>query len=1014
MSSAYIKTLSKKPQNKKSNLKRGRNTTPTTSIEPDFLSQFEEQRFEVRDENSDPSALNDVTGYGTPSTRDLFKHQIASSGRWSQFSNTDGTYGVEEVTADGLMPLYRNKGSYGPDSQMSFEEMDYKRELFTGSLKDQYRKKEVIGQIFDPRPMDDPYGTPIYSASDLRSRVNIGDTYKGIQPIESQQVSPGLNLGYNGHATHGLHDPHRVMPASIDQMRFKPKVSYEGRINETVLKHVERPMVAPVISHKVPRYTEGKKEDMMPKGSIIHADKHRANPELRPTDRVNQLTEYIGHASTTTGSMAKPEHLRGAHEESRRQNFTMPLIEHKYSKDQTKFNSNTQDYYVPTTMRDIHSTQQIGIPTGSTKAAPAQDQKPLDTTLQQTTLHESRKNITGPQQSATETHNWHPLKTTIGETTLHENQMHVTGVGQQGQASTFNRDPFETTAMETTLHPSQIYVTGTKASTTDAQSWQPLKKTVHETTMELPRSQFIAPQGQHQGAASTSSRDPLPITTQQTTLHEGRSYLTGVSEGAASTASRDPLKQTIQETTLHEGRSYVTGISEGAASTASKDPLKQTILETTLHGGRSYVAPQGQAQGRASTVSRDPLRPTIQQTTLHEGRSYITGPRANTTDASNWLPARKTIQETTLHERTGASSVAGQGQTQGRATSFNRTPLATTKAETLLHERTGSHAVRGPNANLTDAFDRTPTRTTIMQTNLHENTGSYAVTGPNANLTDAFNRDPTRTTKLETTLHQQVGAYGVTGQNSNQTNTLDRTPFRTTKQQTTLHQKLGMTTGPKGSTTDTTNWIPARTTKQETTLHQKLGMTTGPKGSTTDASNWVPLKRTVRETTVQNKYVGQADGTNVIGKGHGYLTENHSVPTTKQETTLIRDHVKPITGPDAQTIYDSYYDVELPEDKVALSTINRAPTASNVSLTPNPDHVNYQLRTTPRENTREMHPTQLNYSLDQLANGYVMQSGSNNLRTITDMSRGDRTLDADMFASQLASNPYHQNILSAL
>jgi hypothetical protein len=1010
--SANTKTSSKKP--KKSNLKRSRETGQDNldDLEPDFLAQFEEQRFEDFPEGSRPSASNDVTGYGTPSIKDLFKHQIASDGRWSQFRDADGTYGLTKVTADGLLPLYRNKGSYGPDSQTNIEERNQKLDLFTGTLKDTFRQKEVIGQIFEPRPMDDPYGGKIYSASDLRSRVNIGDTYKGIQPMESQQVAPGLGLGYDGSkGMHGMYDMHREMPATIDEMRFKPKISYEGRINETVLKHVERPMVAPVISYRVPTYTQGKNEDMMPKRSDRQGDplEHRANPELRPTDRVNQLTSYAGHASTTTGSAghAKPEILHGTHEESRRQNFTLPIVEHRYSKDQTKFNSNTQDYYVPTTMRDVHSVQQIGIPTSSITAAKVQDHTPLDTTLKQTTLHTSRQNLTAPnQQSATETHNWHPLKTTIGETTVAQpRSLMVTGDSKGSAACTAPRDALPTTLQETTLHQGQIYVTGPSASAADTQSRTPLKTTLHETTLTLPRSQFIT--GDSKGsAASTASRDALPTTTQETTLHQSRSYVQGQQQGAASTASRDPLRQTMQETTLHQGRTYV----------------------------------QGQQQGAASTASRSPLRQTTQETTLHQGRQNFTGPDGFTTDTANWLPTKTTRHETTLHQVNGQYGV--QGQTQGQASSFDRSPAPTTRAETLLHQRNGQYGVQGQTQGQASSFSRTPTKTTKAETLLHQRNGQYSVQGQTANQTNTFDRTPTRTTRQETTLHQNNGQYGVQGQSANQTNTLDRTPTRTTRMETTLHQQNGQyaVQGQRGSTTDTSCWIPAKSTYRQTTGNQPTrSMVTGTTALTTETVSrdpakathrqttgnrptqsvatavdqaqgsastfsWIPLKRTQKETTIDAQYIGQADGTNVIGKGHGYLTENHSVPVTRQETTLIKDHVKPIRGPDAQVIYDSYYDVELPEDKITLSTINRAPTASNVSLTPNPDHVNYQLRSRASENDREMYPTQ---PLDQLVN----LPTENNFKTVTDMSRADRSLDADLVTGQLASNPYHQNIL---
>jgi len=308
---------------------------PSTGIE----AFYEDQMFDAGDI---PSAENDVNETSNRSRLALMEREIASDGNWSQYQQNESmTLGVipdDELTHNNMIPFYKDKGSYGPDSADMNDIKTQKNELFSGRQRDSWRPKDEVRPFFQPvGDMSWAYGTPVRSEENL-SRYYSGRYRQNEVLQDPLRVSPGVNLGAHEVGTHGYHSMYRTMPYTVDQLRAlnDPKISYAGRIIGEV-KGTNRPIQAPVIQYRPDGFKTNTIDDLIPSGNKdLVAPTIRPEYDLPETNRQYQHMEYTGIAGAVDAQVGQnvPEHMRAKIKYSTRQNYKNPEPLQKYSKDQ--------------------------------------------------------------------------------------------------------------------------------------------------------------------------------------------------------------------------------------------------------------------------------------------------------------------------------------------------------------------------------------------------------------------------------------------------------------------------------------------------------------------------------------------------------------------------------------------------------------------------------------------------------------------------------------------------------
>ena len=134
-------------------------------------------------------------------------------------------------------PFFSGKtyGTNPDDYQHLINTSQRKLELFTGSANNpQWRPKTERRPLFNPMiGLTHVYGTPVqtdlYDGRYIPSRERRNE-----KPFQEVRETPGLNLGYNEAGLHGLHDPYRALPRSIDQLRTlsNPRITYNNPMGQ--------------------------------------------------------------------------------------------------------------------------------------------------------------------------------------------------------------------------------------------------------------------------------------------------------------------------------------------------------------------------------------------------------------------------------------------------------------------------------------------------------------------------------------------------------------------------------------------------------------------------------------------------------------------------------------------------------------------------------------------------------------------------------------------------------------
>lgn len=656
----------------------------------EFFGQFEKQTLH----SNTPIPKNDI-GNSSRTQFNNLQRDIELKGNFSVFDNNDMTYGIiskDKFIHNNMVPFTDGKGL--EHTKQNANNRNFLVELFTGSSVNHIPKKETP-RFFLPEK-DITYGSTMGmpNQSDfLQSRYYVSDTRQGEKPFESVKVTPGLGLNYYEEAKFGFHDPYRVVPKSVDELRAAndPKISYKTVIIPGKKGEV-RGVQAPVNKNRTEKFKEYNTNDMVPVGGEHKGpyakEKYVLNDNARMTKKAlvgtpfnaGNSKHYVYEKDTFTSQRKElgPENPTG----------TKGMYDHAPA------------YPMPTTFqmyeqeRETTNEFRVGGVASSELHAPTthlQD-KVRDTTKQTTINNQYHGGLGTGQTHAPTAYFTDKAKQTTKQTTI--NNKYLNGVTQVYQKpSSHLQDKAKSTIKQTTInnqYNGPIGQSQLHAPTSHLQDTA--KSTIKQTTIN---NQYNGPIGQSQLQAPTSHlQDKAKSTIKQTTIDDNRIGAIGTSELHAPTSQfQDKAKNTIKQTTIDDNRSGPAGESSIHAPTAYfQDLAKNTIKQTTIDDNR--VGPVGESSIHAPTsYFQDIARNTIKQTTIDNnysgpaGTPELNAPTSQMAEHNMFIDDRRQIANV-LKAPTNVGSFETPGKYLINLTKFNN-PLLYARFNTPYTEQVG-------------------------------------------------------------------------------------------------------------------------------------------------------------------------------------------------------------------------------------------------------------------------------------------------------------------------------------
>lgn len=660
--------------------------------QPDYLSQFDAQTFDV---DGLPSAPNDIYCTNTTNGKsklDDLQRKISLDEGWSQYDsglkcNGDSTmtYGIvadKELTHNNMVPYFSTKHGYGSNDTQAETVMNYKNELFTGNMKSTWNKKQEVAPLFNPAANSNfIYGTPVRTDEET-SRYNPGRYRQNEKLFDSVKVTPGLGLNYDEVGTHGFHNMVRVLDKTVDELRVKPKITYEGRIIEGQ-KGQARPIQAAVTSYRPDTFKTTTVDDMLPTDNVVDGPKSRDNFIMKETDRANQHFEYTGGAYTSNDAVGRnvPEQMRAQIKYSEKATFTLPKPLQKFSKTEAKFNSNTDSYHIAATRKDgTIDNNHIGTATapGSTSYvgitdAPKTTLKEITAAMPQTHTMVASNTMRGTAQPMDIT------RPTLKETTIDAKlNPHVSNSTAQ---RVYYNDIAKSTVKETTCGP-VIPANATQSVNLYTNLNDNARSTIKETTVDIPYQTITTAVDQNQRAPDYMDNAKSTIK-EITTAIQRNTITTPVNQNQRAPNLSDQARTTIKETTTNiPYQTMATPVNQRQRAPDYMDAAKSTVKETTVTiPYQTLLTPVNQSQ-RAPDYN-DRAKSTIKETTTAIPRNTHTIPIGQNQRAPDYCDAAKaTIKETTVDiPYQTMTTPINQHQ---RAPDYNDIARATTKETTII------------------------------------------------------------------------------------------------------------------------------------------------------------------------------------------------------------------------------------------------------------------------------------------------------------------------------------------
>ncbi|MEM0354147.1 MAG: hypothetical protein QXW79_01060 [Thermoplasmata archaeon] len=879
------------PDNSRSIKKILNNSSPQNF--PEYLSQFNIQTF---DSFGPPSAPNDVYQSNDKAKLADLERKISYQEKWSQYGIGSMSYGIfpdNQLTHNNMVPFYNTKYGYGSNDLHNKHLMNYKNELFSGNLKDTWRKKMEVGPLFEPvADLFYPNGTPVRSDEET-SRYIPSRYFQKEKPFEEIRVTPGLNLKYDEIGTHGYHSLYRIPVKTVDELRVKPKITYEGRIIPG-MKEEKRPIQAPVFTYKPNTFKITSEIDLLPKSDLVDGPYIRNHFIMKETDRSGQHIEYTGGAYINESAIGKnvPEFMREKYKYSTKQNFTLPKPLQKFSRDGTLFSPNVESYNLPFNFRTLSSENKY---VSNTNVADETNiyVEPMDAVR----ITSKELFVDQPflcRQIRTNTmrgtvHSFDVVNPTIKEVAV-ENRLNP-NISLDSKQRVYHSDSAKDTLRE--IYGEQVTpIDGnelTYANWTDR-----TKNTIRETTIQIPYQSMVTPINQNQGSQKPHNipRDSLKETTTQIprqtfVIPPNYQMIVGLQDIPRNTARETivipPCRGTIAEANHQWGILH----PQDQTRTTIKEIIDNIPYQSVLSAKerKNTVRPQNQTK----TTTRETTVQVPSKLFILASDKY---PKVSSQDLT-----KNTLKETVV------------------------TPFQT--SITMNDHSTKLHLQDYSKTTIKESTVQIPYQFQTITTNQHQGKSG------------TFSYSPSRTTTKEQTVtipyNQILGSHGklvVQPQDLARQTTRESTiqiPYNTVITSST-EQPVRLQDVTKITTKETVLELPPNV------------IATGDHQGKSGSFSRLPTRETMKETMVIPKHIG-TPAKDVNSRGHGYLAQSMHLPNTNRQFTCQEIYITPLEGDSKNRPYMDALNAQINNRKELLQQYH-PPTNSNINIGPDPDMVN--------------------------------------------------------------------------
>ena len=191
---------------------------------------------------------------------------------------------AKRMVHNNMVPFFSEKqAGESPDDYERYGNITTRKmNQFTGSLDNEnYRPKTERRPLFNPMiGLTNIYGMPVKTEEYMKYPIP-GRERRNEMPFQPVKVTPGLNLPYHAVSKVGFHDPYRILPKTIDELRTvdNPQISYTPPVKWGQISS-ERAVRPNVVVHKAPTFVENERLSSYVNGRMTQCLDHGARERL--------------------------------------------------------------------------------------------------------------------------------------------------------------------------------------------------------------------------------------------------------------------------------------------------------------------------------------------------------------------------------------------------------------------------------------------------------------------------------------------------------------------------------------------------------------------------------------------------------------------------------------------------------------------------------------------------------------------------------------------------------------
>ncbi len=514
-------------------------------------------------------------------------------------------------------------------------------ESYTGTNKIIPRKTETAAFF---NPAESRTNINGYQFQPDLSRYLPSQTTNGVKPFQPVMVGPGLAQGPTSTPTGGYQDFYRPTAKSVDDLRVKPKTSYEGVILPPKALNAARGTIGVVAKNNPETMRQLTSDDWFRTTGAVTGNTQRPVEIIKPTHRI--ISKPVqGSAGPAT---IEKEEARPSVRVDRRQTFRRDGPRNASASDMWTVAGDISDYGKTSIANRDNERTMTGCRTYNSnvknvvgrETAPTAD-KARDTRKQDLVTYSRRGNAKMKGIKEHPVDNWKPLRTTNKETLIHDSK--TGNFGNTGANKLTVHDPNDTarrTIKEILIHDphtGNLGNTGANKLTVHDPN-DTARRTIKETLNHDPHTGNLnAPKTSATGAINKDDWR-FRTTLRETQPHNkfgnapSNTFLTGRSKHIQKYG--DEARTTIKQTLISDAELANLMGSVKAKVYDPDDGPRTTIKETTADATRLANMNAGLLQtGDGYLTTETDAKPTNRQFSTEEyfgdavrnfGEGYLT------------------------------------------------------------------------------------------------------------------------------------------------------------------------------------------------------------------------------------------------------------------------------------------------------------------------------------------------------------------------------------------------------